>query len=201
MTPEEYERRPEVKAALKLVRSRPELLRTAGWASYANRLMDILGVPPGARTYEGGWQMPIEHQYAYKRAVADWSRKDAFDRVVAPALKSGKARLSGRFQRMALLEVLEELARLYPTLLLVDQTRPDEGPFPVKDVLEGIRFMLEREEVPIELRSFLQTPHWMWGMEGLGFVSVWAMPEGEEMKLAFKEHEGGLPVGRPPFVE
>jgi hypothetical protein len=201
MTPEEYERRPEVKAALKLVRSRPELLRTSGWASYAHRLMDALGVPPAERKYKGGWQMPVEYQYAYKRAVSGWSRNDAFDQVVAPAIKSGKPELSGRFARMALLEVFEELTGLYPTLMLVDQTKPDEGPFSVKDVLEGFRFTLEREEVPIQLRSFLQAPHWIWGMEGLGFVSIWAMPEGEPMRLAFKEHEGGLPVGRPPFTQ
>ncbi len=196
MTPEEYERRPEVKAALKLVRSRPELRRSSGWASYANRLMGLLGVPSGERKYEGGWEMPLEFQYAYKRAVAGWKKKDAFDQVVGQAIKAGKIQLSGRFEQMPLLEVLEELARLYPHLMLVDQTRPDDGPFPVKEILNGVKFQLEREEVPIELRSFLQMPHWIWGMEGLGFVSIWAMPEDQPMLLAFKEDEGGLPVGR-----
>jgi hypothetical protein len=201
MTPEEYERRPEVKAALRLVRSHPELLRTAGWAAYANRLMDALGIPPEHRQYKGGWEMPLEYQYAYKRAVAGWSKKDAFEGVVKSTIKSGKIQLSGRFQRMPLVEVLEELERLYPTLVLVDQTKPDEGPFLVKDILEGIRVTLQHEDIPIQLRSFLQMPHWIWSMEDLGFITVWAMPARKPMILAFKEDEGGLPVGRPPFVE
>jgi 8-oxo-dGTP pyrophosphatase MutT (NUDIX family) len=93
MTPEEYERRPEVKAAIAFVKSRPELMRGAGWASYANRLMDVLEVPPEERKYVGGWQMPLEYQYAHKRAVARWSKKDAFERIVLPAIKSGAVRL------------------------------------------------------------------------------------------------------------
>ena len=100
MTPEEYERRPEVKAALKLVRSLPALLRSSGWASYANRLMDALGVPPGERKYEGGWEMPLEFQYAYKRAVAKWTKADVFNLVILPRIKSGEARLSGRLERL-----------------------------------------------------------------------------------------------------
>jgi hypothetical protein len=198
MTPEEYERRPEVKAAMRLVREHREL-HTHSWRGFHNQLRKILNLPP-EESVEGGWAVPVEFQYAQKRVAARWSRKDAFNQVVRPAIKSGKITLSGRFEQMALLEVLEELARLYPTLLLVDQTKPEEGPFPVKDVLEGIRLTIEQGEVPIELLSFLQTPHWIWGMEGLGFVSVWAMPTDGSTRLAFKEHEGGLPVGRPPFT-
>lgn len=115
MTPEEYERRPEVKAALKLVRSRPELLRTSGWASYANRLMDVLGVPPGERKYEGGWQMPVEYQYAHKRAVAGWSRQDAFNKVVKSTFRSGGSALSGAYAIPALFH--GTLIELVPTIL------------------------------------------------------------------------------------
>jgi hypothetical protein len=206
MTAEEYERRPEVKAALKLVRSHRELLKTAGWSSYANRLMEILGIPPGERKYEGGWQMPIEFMYAHKRAVAKWSKADAFGRIVLPAVNAGKvhlagAELSGRFELMPILDVLEEIQLLYPTVMLDDLTKPGEGPFKVKDVLEGFRFALENEELDPAVRSFMQVPHWMWGMDNLGFVTVWAMPGDRPIALAFKEHEGGLPVGRPPFVE
>jgi hypothetical protein len=95
MTPEEYERRPEVRAALKLVRSRPELRRAGGWASYANRLMDALDIHPEERKYEGGWKMPLEFMYASKRVTAGWSAKDAFNRIVRPTLKSDIPGLSG----------------------------------------------------------------------------------------------------------
>jgi hypothetical protein len=95
MSPEEYERRPEVKAALKLVRSRPELRRAGSWATYAHRLMEILGVPPEARKYQGGWEMPLEFMYAQKRVTSGWSAKAAFDQVVKPAIKRGAPGLSG----------------------------------------------------------------------------------------------------------
>jgi hypothetical protein len=108
--------------------------------------------------------------------------------------------LSGRFERMSLVELLEELARLYPTLMIEDTTKPGDGPFPVKDVLDGIKFSLEQEDVSVDLRIFLESPHWFWAMESLGFVTVWAFPEDGGSLLAFKEHEAGLPVRRPPFV-
>lgn len=110
------------------------------------------------------------------------------------------ARLGARFQRMSLLNVLKELTREYPTLMLVDQTKPDEGAFRVGQIMRGIQFSLEQEEVDIDTRIFLETPHWFWGMESLGFVTIWALPDGKDIRLAFKEYEGGLPTNRPPFV-
>lgn len=108
MTPEEYERRPEVKAALKLVRSHRELVAGAGWANFKIRLMAILGIPP-SQYYT--WDVPTEFKYASKRVKAGWSRKDAFRQVVASDIKG---RLSGADDPLEALEtaLMEEFSRL-----------------------------------------------------------------------------------------
>jgi len=95
ITAAEYERRPEVKAALDLVRRHPELMRSSGWASYASRLMEILGVPPEERKHRGGWDMPMEFMYAHKREVSGWSRDETFRLLVLPAVKSGRFKMGG----------------------------------------------------------------------------------------------------------
>lgn len=95
ITATEYDHRLEVKAAIDLVRRHPELARSAGWASYANRLMEILGVPPEDRKHHGGWDMPMEFMYAYKREVAGWSKDETFKLLVLPALKRGHFKLDG----------------------------------------------------------------------------------------------------------
>jgi len=79
VTPEEYERRPEVQAALKLVRTHRELKRAGGWATYANRLMEILSIPPEERKYEGGWEMPIEYSGITDEHMAVRTRAGLFD--------------------------------------------------------------------------------------------------------------------------
>lgn len=84
MTPEEYERRPEVKTALKLVRENRELLcRTGSFATFKHRLMDLLGIT-GAEYM--AWNVPIELLYAWKRVgppgERGWSKKDAFQQIV-----------------------------------------------------------------------------------------------------------------------
>lgn len=99
ITAVEYERRPEVKAALDLVRRHPELVRSSGWSSYANRLMEILGIPPEQRKHHGGWDMPMEFMYAYKREVAGWSRDETFKLLVLPAMKTGRFKLDGKKRR------------------------------------------------------------------------------------------------------
>jgi hypothetical protein len=84
MTPEEYERRPEVKAALKLMRDNRELLcRTGSFATFKHRLMDLLGIP-GAEYMV--WNVPSEFLYAQKRVgpkgERGWSKKDAFRQII-----------------------------------------------------------------------------------------------------------------------
>lgn len=84
MTPEEYERRPEVKAALWLVRENREVLcRTGSFATFKYRLMDLLGI---ARSEYTIWNVPIEFLYAQKRVgpkgERGWSKKDAFQQII-----------------------------------------------------------------------------------------------------------------------
>lgn len=97
MTPEEYELRPEVKAALKLVRGNRGLLaRTGSWSTFKRRLMGLLEIPASDVMV---WSVPIEFIYAQKRTGAEgergWSKKDAFNLVVASAIKAGRLRLDG----------------------------------------------------------------------------------------------------------
>lgn len=101
MTPEEYERRPEVKAALKLTRENRELLcRTGSWITFKHRLMKLLGVPESESM---AWDVPIEFIYAQKRIAArgerGWSKKDAFNQVVTTAVKTGRLKLDGSRER------------------------------------------------------------------------------------------------------
>lgn len=84
MTPEEYERRPEVKAALRLVRANREMLcRTGSFATFKHRLMTLLGIP-GPQYM--AWSVPVELLYAQKRigpkGERGWSKKDAFQQIV-----------------------------------------------------------------------------------------------------------------------
>lgn len=84
MTPEEYERRSEVKAALRLVRKNRELLcRTGSFATFKHRLMDLLGI---AGSEYMVWNVPTEFLYAQKRVgpkgERGWSKKDAFKQIV-----------------------------------------------------------------------------------------------------------------------
>lgn len=95
MTPDEYERRPEVKAALDLIRGHRRLLAGRGsWATFKLHLMEILGVPHERFTE---WDVPTELIYAQKRVGAvgerGWTKKDAFAQVVVPAIKAGRLRL------------------------------------------------------------------------------------------------------------
>jgi hypothetical protein len=97
MTPEEYERRPEVKAALKLVRENRDLLgRTASWMTFKHRLIKLLGIP---ESQSMAWDVPIEFIYAQKRTAPrgerGWSKKDAFQQVVGTAIKAGLFKLDG----------------------------------------------------------------------------------------------------------
>ena len=94
MTPDQYGRRPEVKAALALVRDHRQILARGSWATFKSRLMEILGVPHDRFTE---WDVPTELIYAQKRIGAigerGWTKKDAFAQVVAPAIKAGRLRL------------------------------------------------------------------------------------------------------------
>lgn len=81
---EEYERRPEVQAALRLVRENRELLcRTGSFATFKHRLMTLLGIPEPQYM---AWIVPTELLYAQKRVAAKgergWSKKDAFQQIV-----------------------------------------------------------------------------------------------------------------------
>lgn len=210
MTPEEYERRPEVKAALKLVRGQPELLRSHGWAGYVNRLMDLLGVPPGSRKYEGGWEMPLEFQYAYKRAVAGWTKNDAF-RVVTQASKS--KRLSGRQSESGftivsgskpapLLETLRSIEIWHPKILILGHGDPDEEFLPIESLIASLKAHLS-EMGDTEEATWLKSPVFIWGYDTLGFVRVFGPIPGDvqdqPLTLLFSEKDdGALPTGRPP---
>lgn len=84
MTAGEYERLPEVKAALKLVRENRELLaRTGSWMTFKHRLMKLLGIP---EAHSMIWDVPTEFMYAQKRVgpkgERGWSKEDAFRQMV-----------------------------------------------------------------------------------------------------------------------
>lgn len=101
MTPEEYEHRPEVKAALKLMRENRELLcRTGSWMTFKHRLMKLLGIP---ETESMAWDVPIEFIYSQKRIAAHgergWSKKDAFNQVVGSSIKRGLFKIEGAPER------------------------------------------------------------------------------------------------------
>lgn len=75
----EYERRPEVLEAMRLIRSYRSLKRSIGWGTFKSRLWRILNPEqpyPGMR-----WDVPLRYCYAQLRVVAGWSTSDAYKQL------------------------------------------------------------------------------------------------------------------------